>query len=81
VPAFSIVAGNPAQVKGMRFDDATIERAQRVKWWNYAFWDLPGAPVADPKAFLDFVESRIEAGIKPYAPAKIVLRSVVDGRL
>jgi acetyltransferase-like isoleucine patch superfamily enzyme len=75
VPPFAIVAGNPARVKGMRFDDATIERMQRVRWWDYAFWDLPAAPVADPKAFLDFVESRIAAGIKPYAPDTIVLRS------
>jgi acetyltransferase-like isoleucine patch superfamily enzyme len=81
VPAFSIVAGNPARVKGMRFDDSTIERMQRVKWWDYAFWDLPRAPVANPEAFLDFVESRIAAGIKPYAPAKIVLRSFVDKSL
>ncbi len=81
VPAFSIVAGNPARVKGMRFDDATIERMQRVKWWDYAFWDLPGAPVAVPEAFLDFVESRIAAGIKPYAPEKVVLRSIMDKNL
>jgi virginiamycin A acetyltransferase len=76
VPPFAIVAGNPARVKSMRFDDATIERMQRVKWWDYAFWDLPRAPVADPNAFLDFVESRIAAGIKPYTPPKIALRSL-----
>ncbi|WP_283807231.1 CatB-related O-acetyltransferase [Bradyrhizobium sp. Tv2a-2] len=81
VPAFSIVAGNPARVKSMRFDDTTIERMLRVKWWNYAFWDLPQAPVADPNAFLDFVESRMNAGIKPYAPSKIALRSLTDQSL
>jgi Hexapeptide repeat of succinyl-transferase len=81
VPPFSIVAGNPARVKGMRFDDATMERMQRVKWWDYAFWDLSGALVADPQAFLDFVESRIAAGIKPYAPTKIALQSIVNKNL
>lgn len=81
VPPFAIVAGNPARIKGMRFDDATIERMQRVRWWDYAFWDLPKAPVADPHAFLDFVEKRIDAGIKPYAPAPVTLRSLVDEKL
>lgn len=78
VPAFSIVAGNPARVKSMRFDDTTIERMQRIKWWDYAFWDLPRAPVAVPEAFLDFVESRIAAGIKPYAPEQVILRAIMD---
>ena len=81
VPPFAIVAGNPARVKAMRFDDAIIERMQRVRWWDYAFWDLPGAPVAEPAAFLDFVEARIAAGIRPYAPAKIALRAPADGKL
>jgi acetyltransferase-like isoleucine patch superfamily enzyme len=81
VPPFSIVAGNPARVKGMRFDDATMGRMQRVKWWDYAFWDLSGAPVAAPQAFLDFVESRIAAGIKPYAPTKIALQSILNNTL
>jgi acetyltransferase-like isoleucine patch superfamily enzyme len=78
VPPFSIVAGNPARVKGMRFDDPTIERMQRIKWWDYAFWDLSGAPVADPNAFLDFVETRIASGIKPYAPARVALQSILN---
>jgi acetyltransferase-like isoleucine patch superfamily enzyme len=81
IPPFAIVAGNPARVKSMRFDDVTIERMQRVRWWDYAFWDLAGAPVADPKAFLDFLETRIADGIKPYVPAKISLRSLMEQSL
>jgi virginiamycin A acetyltransferase len=37
VPAYSIVAGNPAKVVKMRFDDSTIERLLRISWWN---WDI-----------------------------------------
>lgn len=37
VPAYSIVAGNPAKVVKMRFDDKTIERLQKIAWWN---WDI-----------------------------------------
>lgn len=37
VPAYSIVAGNPARVVKMRFDDKTIEKLQRIAWWD---WDI-----------------------------------------
>lgn len=36
VPAYSIVAGNPAKVVKMRFDDKTIDRLQRIAWWNWS---------------------------------------------
>lgn len=37
VPAYSIVAGNPAKVVKMRFDDQTIDRLQKIAWWD---WDI-----------------------------------------
>lgn len=37
VPAYSIVAGNPARVVKMRFDEATIKRLLAISWWN---WDI-----------------------------------------
>jgi virginiamycin A acetyltransferase len=36
VPAYAIVAGNPARVVRMRYDEAQVERLQRIAWWN---WD------------------------------------------
>lgn len=35
VPDYAIVAGNPARVIRMRFDDATIERLLDLKWWDW----------------------------------------------
>lgn len=35
VPAYSIVAGNPAKVVKMRFDDRTIERLLKIAWWDW----------------------------------------------
>lgn len=35
VPPYAIVAGNPAKVVSMRFDDATIERLLKVAWWDW----------------------------------------------
>lgn len=36
VPAYAIVAGNPARVVRMRYDEAQVQRLQRIAWWN---WD------------------------------------------
>lgn len=37
VPAFSIVAGNPARVVKMRFADEVIAELLRIRWWD---WDI-----------------------------------------
>ncbi len=37
VPAYSIVAGNPAKVIGYRFDEKTINMLKRIKWWNWSY--------------------------------------------
>ncbi len=37
VPAFSIVAGNPARVVKMRFSDEVIADLLRIRWWD---WDI-----------------------------------------
>ena len=36
VPPYSMVAGNPAQVKYFRFHPEIIEKLMKIKWWN---WD------------------------------------------
>jgi len=35
VPAYGVVAGNPARVVRRRFDDADVERLLRVAWWDW----------------------------------------------
>ncbi len=35
VPPYSIVAGNPAKVVKMRFEDITIDRLQKIAWWDW----------------------------------------------
>ncbi|MBU0729177.1 MAG: CatB-related O-acetyltransferase [Proteobacteria bacterium] len=36
VPAYAVVAGNPAIVVKRRFDDKTIQRFLVVKWWGWS---------------------------------------------
>ena len=77
VPPYAVVAGVPAVVKKYRFPDAIIERFQRVKWWQYAFWDIKGAQLTKAEEFLDFVEQRVEDGISPFAGELISVDSFV----
>lgn len=35
VPPYSVVAGNPARVVKMRFDDVTIARLIQISWWDW----------------------------------------------
>ena len=40
VPPYAIVVGNPARVIKYRFDEETIARLQRIKWWNWKKEDI-----------------------------------------
>ena len=35
VPAYAVVAGNPAKVLKMRFDDVTIAKLESLCWWDW----------------------------------------------
>jgi len=37
VPPYAVVAGNPAKVVKMRFDEKTIEQLLQIAWWH---WDI-----------------------------------------
>lgn len=36
VPPYAIVAGNPAKIVKMRFDDVTIDRLLKIAWWDWS---------------------------------------------
>ncbi len=78
VPPYAIVAGSPAIVRRYRFSKAIIARMAAAQWWRYAFWDLAGAAIGDPEAFLDAVGERIAGGLAPYAPDLVRLRDIVE---
>jgi acetyltransferase-like isoleucine patch superfamily enzyme len=35
VPAYAIVAGNPAHIIKYRFDEETIKKLLKIQWWNW----------------------------------------------
>lgn len=59
VPAYSIVAGNPAKEIRKRFDERTIERLLEIRWWSWRedliLDHLPLMLSTDIDAFLEAV--------------------------
>ncbi|WP_272942601.1 CatB-related O-acetyltransferase [Sphingomonas sp. HT-1] len=70
VPPFAIVGGVPARVLRYRLPDAIIDRALRVRWWDYHVADFAGLDPADPERFLDGLEEQIALGLERYAPTR-----------
>jgi len=60
VPAYAIVAGNPARAIRQRFPDAIATRMQRLAWWNWSHEQLrralPDFQRLSAEAFLDAYE-------------------------
>ena len=76
VPDYAVIAGNPARIIRMRFEDSIIDRLEKVEWWSYAIWDLQDIPFDRIINSLDNIEDKVATGkIYPY---KSRLLSVSD---
>jgi acetyltransferase-like isoleucine patch superfamily enzyme len=53
VPAYAVVAGNPARVTRMRFDDATIAAIEDSRWWELDLEGLRKLARANPALAFD----------------------------
>lgn len=56
VPPYAIVAGAPAKILRYRFDEKTIERLLRVRWWDFDLADLSGLDFRDVAGCLSRLE-------------------------
>lgn len=58
VPAYAIVAGNPARIVRYRFNPKIINELQEIKWWNFSENQLKNAArlVEDPVEFISFLK-------------------------
>jgi phosphonate metabolism protein (transferase hexapeptide repeat family) len=63
VPAYTIVAGNPARIVRRRFDERTAERLGALGWWNWSHevlrTALPDFRQLGVEAFLDKYERAV----------------------
>src|SRR5215475_9993171 len=66
VPAYAIVAGNPARIMRARFPDALAARLQGLAWWDWPHERLraalPDFRALSAEAFVDRYESMREDG-------------------
>lgn len=56
VPPYAIVAGNPARLIRYRFDQDTVDRLMRIKWW-----DWPDSRLNDSGAVFNNIEKFLAA--------------------
>ena len=68
VPAYTIVAGNPARIIRRRFPEAVANRLAELAWWN---WDHETLRSALP----DFRKLAVEEFLAKYEPAATSDRS------
>jgi hypothetical protein len=67
VPPYAIVGGVPARIIRLRFDDALIERLQRLAWWSYAIPQYPHLPWNEPALLVDSLSKAIDcAEVRPF---------------
>lgn len=72
VPPYAIVAGVPATVKRLRFDEKTVERLLAFKWWRYRLHDFGGLPFDRMPDVIDMMEERVASGaVEEYLPERI----------
>jgi acetyltransferase-like isoleucine patch superfamily enzyme len=82
VEPYTVVAGSPARPIRRRFDERTIERLLRLRWWTYDLSQIKGQiDFSDPVAALDVLEALIAAKTLPrFQPKRFRVERVDDGR-
>jgi virginiamycin A acetyltransferase len=59
VPAYAIVAGNPAKLLRMRFDDATIAAIEASHWWQLDPADIRALLASEPDTLFHPTPARL----------------------
>lgn len=73
VPAYAVVAGNPAVIKKSRIPPQFISPMLRLQWWRYAPWQLQHLDPSNIGGFLHGLAQM--ANVEPFAPDVIDLRN------
>ncbi len=74
VEPYSIVGGNPAKTIRKRFDDATIEKLEELKWWEYGPDIMHGIDISDAERSIDELGERISSGkYAKFSSEKVVI--------
>lgn len=79
VPPYAVVAGVPARVIRMRFDEGIIEKLLKIQWWNYGPDILKGMDITRPELIMEELQERklkFDENNSLYKPTKFVFDSV-----
>jgi len=80
VPPYAIVGGTPAKIIRYRFDEETIARLLRIRWWDYGLSAVAGADFSAINRALDFIENKLSSGLAiKYSPRIVIVSS--DGSI
>ncbi|MBA95987.1 MAG: CatB-related O-acetyltransferase [Sulfitobacter sp.] len=76
VPAYAVVAGNPATIKKMRLPPGLIGPMLQAQWWQFAPWQMDHLDPSDPEAFCKGVH-KMTGSTPAYMPQTVDLREGV----
>ena len=74
VPAYAVVAGNPAVIKKTRLSPDLISAMFNSKWWRYAPWQLDHLDPSKPREFIHGVRA-LHGTVDFWSPDKVDLRN------
>ena len=75
VPAYAIVAGNPARLIRHRLDPMIFAQLLHLQWWRFAPWQLRDVDFSDPAAAVEAIKV-VEREQTPYAPGLISISTI-----
>jgi len=73
VPAFAVVAGNPAAIKKFRISENHISGLLETRWWEFAPWQLNDVPFNDVEQAIDVLQEMRSKGIPEFNPSIVRL--------
>ena len=81
VEPYTIVAGVPAKIIKKRFDENTIDKFCKLKWWEYGPEILANIDLSNPKEAVKYIEERINNGFSKYIPFTFKLNGASDNSI
>lgn len=79
VPDYAIVAGSPARVIRMRFEEPVVAALLKSQWWRYSPAQHSGAEASDPLGLATRAMELEQQGAAPYQPKRQQLFAMVQG--
>lgn len=77
VPPYAVVAGNPAQVVRMRYDQETIDALLAARWWDYDFSQVTEI-ASSSRDVTPLLEAISRGSLSEFNPAKHRLVDVLN---